>query len=232
MHDDFMEPQYEVMRRTETEFGREVLGLSTNAAYALDPKHLLFRAARYKFAARILEGQNRVLEVGCGDAFMTRIIQQHVGSVVAIDFDSLLVNDAKSRSSDNWPMELRVHNILDAPLRENFDAAVSLDVIEHISPDRETEFLANIVSSISNKGVVVIGAPSLESQQFASKESLEGHVNCKTASDLKKTLEVHFHNVFVFSMNDEVVHTGFHKMANYLFAVCCNPKIQTPLDLT
>jgi len=28
-----------------------------------------------------------------------------------------------------------------------------------------------------------------------------------------------FHNVFIFSMNDEVVHTGFHKMANYVFAI-------------
>jgi hypothetical protein len=25
----------------------------------------------------------------------------------------------------------------------------------------------------------------------------------------------------MFSMNDEVVHTGYHKMAHYLFAVCC-----------
>ena len=25
--------------------------------------------------------------------------------------------------------------------------------------------------------------------------------------------------VIIFSMNDEVVHTGFHKMANYVFAI-------------
>jgi hypothetical protein len=25
----------------------------------------------------------------------------------------------------------------------------------------------------------------------------------------------------MFSMNDEVVHTGFHPMAHYLFALCC-----------
>ncbi len=222
--DEFVEPQYRVMTTTEAEFGRQRLGLSTNAAYTLDPKHLLFRMARYKFAARMLEGQNRVLEVGCGDAFMTRIIQQHVGSVVAIDFDPLFVNDAKSRASGSWPLDLRVHDTLDAPLRENFDAAVSLDVIEHIPPDREIEFMENMVSSISENGVLVIGSPSLESQQYATEESLDGHVNCKTAADLRKTMETYFHNVFIFSMNDEVVHTGFHKMANYLFAVCCKPR--------
>jgi len=25
-------------------------------------------------------------------------------------------------------------------------------------------------------------------------------------------------------MNDEVVHTGYHKMAHYLFALCCGKK--------
>ena len=30
----------------------------------------------------------------------------------------------------------------------------------------------------------------------------------------------YFHDVFMFSMNDEVVHTGFHAMAHYLFALC------------
>ena len=33
-----------------------------------------------------------------------------------------------------------------------------------------------------------------------------------------------YHNVLLFSMNDEVVHTGYHAMAHYLFAVCCGPK--------
>ena len=37
-------------------------------------------------------------------------------------------------------------------------------------------------------------------------------------------MERHFHNVFMFAMNDEVVHTGYHKMAHYLFALACERK--------
>lgn len=224
MDRQFREPQYEIMSRAESDFGRAYLGLSTNAAYALDPKHILFRASRYKFAARVLEGQGRVLEVGCGDAFMTRIVQQHVGTVVAVDFDPILIGDALDRVSDQWPIDLRVHDMVEAPIGENFDAVLSLDVIEHILPENVDRFLANIVSSLSKTGVLVVGAPSIESQLYASKESIEGHVNCMTASDFKGLMSRFFHNVFVFSMNDEVVHTGFHKMANYLFTVCANPK--------
>jgi hypothetical protein len=33
-----------------------------------------------------------------------------------------------------------------------------------------------------------------------------------------------FHNVFVFSMNDEVVHTGYSPMAHYLLALGCGVK--------
>src|SRR5262249_47894355 len=37
-------------------------------------------------------------------------------------------------------------------------------------------------------------------------------------------LEKYFAHVFIFSMNDEVVHTGFSPMAHYLFALCSVPK--------
>ena len=33
-----------------------------------------------------------------------------------------------------------------------------------------------------------------------------------------------FHNVFIFSMNDEVIHTGFYPMAHYLWAIGVGPK--------
>ena len=65
------------------------------------------------------------------------------------------------------------------------------------------------------------GSPSLESQAYASAGSKAGHVNCKSGSELKELFLKFFHNVFLFSMNDEVVHTGFYKMAHYLFAIGC-----------
>ncbi|CAA7613597.1 hypothetical protein MCP1_120075 [Candidatus Terasakiella magnetica] len=38
-------------------------------------------------------------------------------------------------------------------------------------------------------------------------------------SHLAASLSRHFRHVLMFSMNDEVVHTGHHKMAHYIFAV-------------
>ncbi len=46
----------------------------------------------------------------------------------------------------------------------------------------------------------------------------------RVAPDLKALMETYFHSVFMFSMNDETVHTGYHKMAHYVIALCAHPK--------
>ena len=58
----------------------------------------------------------------------------------------------------------------------------------------------------------------------ASPPSKAGHVNCKDGLGFRALMQRFFHNVFLFSMNDEVVHTGFYPMAHYLFALCCGPR--------
>jgi len=97
-------------------------------------------------------------------------------------------------------------------------------VIEHVPPAQESQFMSAILASLDPHGVLILGAPSLESQVYASELSKQGHINCKSMPEFKKLMRQYFHNVFMFSMNDEVVHTGFHKMAHYLFAVGCSKR--------
>jgi cyclopropane fatty-acyl-phospholipid synthase-like methyltransferase len=203
--------------------GIERLGISTAWAWHDDPRHVLFTLSRYKFVAKMLAGRERVLEVGCGDGFATRLVAQAVKSVVGVDFDPQFIADANERRSDRWPIEFHVHDVVAAPVPGLFDAAFSLDVFEHIPRHLEDEFLRNIKTSLTMSGVLIVGTPSLESQQYASPQSKEGHVNCKTAEELQAVLQRHFSQVFIFSMNDEVVHTGYAKMAHYLMALCCQP---------
>jgi 2-polyprenyl-3-methyl-5-hydroxy-6-metoxy-1,4-benzoquinol methylase len=220
------EPQYNILFETAQKHGISKFGLMANESWNEDPKRTLFTLSRYKFVAKILAGKSNVLEVGCADAFGTRIVQQEVSEVTAIDFDEIFINDAKTRSNPNWPLNLMVHDILNGPVISStpFDGAYTLDVLEHIKPEDEELFLKNIILSIGKMAPVIVGMPSLESQSYASKQSKEGHINCKTGASLKLLLEKYFSNVFLFSMNDEVVHTGFYPMAHYLIAICCNPK--------
>ncbi|MFH0958863.1 MAG: class I SAM-dependent methyltransferase [Pseudomonadota bacterium] len=218
------EPQYKILFDVKKEHGISRLGLMVNESWNQDPKRTLFTLARYKFVAKMLTGRNRVLEVGCADAFGTRLVQQAVGHVTAIDFDPIFIDDVNERSNPAWPMECFVHDMLEGSVPGTYDAVYLLDVLEHISPEEESFFIQNILSSLDTNGVFIVGMPSLESQAYASPQSKAGHTNCKSGDDLRKFLTLWFHNVFIFSMNDEVVHTGFYPMAHYLFALCCGKK--------
>lgn len=224
MSHETREPQYQRCVELRDQFGLTPLGLMTNQVWHDDPKRLLFVLARYKFAAKMLAGRRRVLEVGCADAFATRIVQQMVGSVIAVDFDDVFVNDVNARRDNHWPLECHQHDMLSGPFQSGFDGAYSIDVLEHIPAEHEHCFVQNIARSLAPDGVVVIGSPSLESQAYASPISKAGHVNCKSGPDLQRLLSEHFRTTLLFSMNDEIVHTGFHAMAHYLFVIGCGPK--------
>jgi len=218
------EPQYQVMLDYYRRRGLESFGLMTSQAWFDDPKRLVFTLSRYKFVAKMLSGSQHVLEVGCADAFGTRIVLQEVGKLTAIDFDPSFVEDVNKRMSDRWPFNCVVHDMLAGPVPGHFDGAFALDVLEHIQPADEHVFLRNMVASLQPHGIAILGMPSLESQAYASEISRAGHINCKTMPDFRETMKRYFYNIFMFSMNDEIVHTGYHKMAHYSFAVCCGKR--------
>lgn len=217
------EPQYEALLDLKARRGIARLGLMNNQVWHDDPRRLAFTLARYKFVSKLLSGKQSVLEVGCGDAFASRIVKQEVKSLTVIDFDPVFIADIEERAEPQWPITAAVHDMLQAPYPGRFDAIYTLDVLEHIEAKNEDRFLKNMLASLDPAGALIVGMPSLESQAHASPQSKEGHVNCKSGKDLKRFLERYFSNVFLFSMNDEVVHTGFYPMAHYLLAVCASP---------
>jgi 2-polyprenyl-3-methyl-5-hydroxy-6-metoxy-1,4-benzoquinol methylase len=156
------EPQYKLMFDIIEKHGVSSLGLMVNWSWNEDPKRMLFGLSRYKFVAKMLAGKKSVLEVGCADAFFTRLVQQEVGYVTAVDFDPIFIEDSKKRMNPHWPMDCFVHDMLDGPVPGSFDAIYSLDVLEHISPDSESDFLQNMFASLNKNGVVIIGTPSLD----------------------------------------------------------------------
>lgn len=213
------ESQYQVLLDAEAD-GFERLGLMTSESWRRDPKHLVFTLSRYKFVAQMLAGCERVLEIGCGDAFGTRIVRQQVSSLTAVDFDAVFIKEAETRRSSPWTFDLLEHDLRNGPVPGKFDAVYALDVLEHVPAAEEDAFLRTMLAPLDERGAAIVGMPSLESQQYASAQSRLGHVNCKSGPDLKRLMLRFFDNVFLFSMNDEVVHTGFYNMAHYLLAVC------------
>ena len=224
MGKQFREHQYDEISTLEEEVRVASLGRMRNFDWHNDPRRLLFTLARYKFVSKMFDGYETVLEIGCGDAFATRIVQQTVKKVTATDFDPIFIEEIHDRRQHKWELDAHVHNMVLEPTKQSFDGIFSLDVLEHVQQSDEDAFLKNTCLSLKSHGALIIGMPSLESQTYASEGSKIGHVNCKTGTDLRDLMKKYFHSVFMFSMNDEVVHTGFFPMAHYLLAVCCDKK--------
>ncbi|MCG3175098.1 MAG: Ubiquinone biosynthesis O-methyltransferase [Candidatus Omnitrophica bacterium] len=204
-----------------TERGGTTLGPWSSNIWRHDPRHLGFLLARYKFCAKMLEGKKSVLEIGCGDAMGLPVLLQTVGSVHGVDFEPLVLEDAARRLKREGVSgcRLSVADLTRRPVPGRYDAAYSLDVIEHIPERLERRFVGNIVRSLTPQGVLILGTPNITAQRYASPASRAGHINLKSGPDLRRLLSAYFDNVFLFSMNDEVVHTGYGPMAHYLIAM-------------
>ena len=87
------EPQYNDCLRIRDEIGVDRLGLMTNQVWFDDPRRLAFVLARYKFVAKMLSGRRRVAELGCGDAFGSRIVLQEIEKLSVFDFDPVFIAD-------------------------------------------------------------------------------------------------------------------------------------------
>jgi 2-polyprenyl-3-methyl-5-hydroxy-6-metoxy-1,4-benzoquinol methylase len=201
--------------------------------FLLDPKRIAFFMSRYKFAAKMLHGCRDIIDVGCGDGMGTLALLSDTGAerVLGIDFEEKCIEHAvgklltalrDARPGDVEKISFACRDWLAGNVYATAicDGILSLDVIEHIESERAPAFLARIAGSLRDGGVAVIGTPNIAAAEFGSEHSKIGHINLYDAARLRDELRVGFRRVFMFSMNDEVVHTGFDKMAHYLIAVC------------
>jgi 2-polyprenyl-3-methyl-5-hydroxy-6-metoxy-1,4-benzoquinol methylase len=191
------------------------------------PRHLLFTMSRYKFAAKMLpQGERiKVLELGCQEGLGTLLLAEAGHNVLGIDFDKeAIIHAKKSIKKDN--ISFKYADFIGKRFGK-FRAVISLDVIEHISLDKEDKFIKTICSNLIPSGFCLIGTPNMTARQYASKYSQAGHVNLFTAERLDALLRKYFKNVFIFGMNDEVIHTGFYPMCHYMMALAAGIKRMT-----
>jgi len=194
------------------------LGPYSSHIWKTDPRHLGFLLARYKFVAKMLEGKERVLEIGMGDGLGIPVVAQTVGHVHAVDWEPLLFDDNGDRLAE-VSCSFECLDITEDGPDGAFDAAYSLDVLEHIAPEREGHYFENVCAALHQDGVFIVGTPNVTARAYATTGPDEGHINLKSWAELKRVMSERFVNLFMFSMNDEVVHTGYGPMAHYLMAM-------------
>lgn len=196
------------------------LGPWTSYSLLHDPKHLGFVLARYKFIAKMFDGFERVIEAGCGDAFGTPIVAQHVKQVLAIEPDGRHIKGNQKRLIKVKNIEFRQGTIQELKLvSKSFDGAYSVDVIEHLDKHLNEPFVASQAKILKDNGICIIGTPNISANRYASPRSRVQHINLHSQASLKKLMEKFFSRVFMFGMNDEILHTGYAPMCHYIFGM-------------
>lgn len=206
---------------TNEQFAAGELHLGPWTSYSMmhDPKHTAFVLSRYKFCSKLLAGKSRVLEVGCGDGFGAPIIAAEVGELHCVDWEPRNIEGNRRRLPFLSNTTFEVLDVSTQPPPGRYDGMYNIDVLEHVEPEFEIRFMDNITAALEPEGILIVGTPNESSARYATHRSDHQHINLKSAASLKELMLRYFHNCFVFSMNDEVVHTGYYPMAHYLFAV-------------
>ena len=207
-----------------TDLDKQVLLGSVNTFSLLnDPKHLMFTLSRYKFAAKMLQDKKKIIDVGCGEGIGCLMLKAETqAKIIGVDFDSEQISYANENIKPLGRIEFICQDLINERINiDQVDGLVSIDVLEHIHHDEEEKFFTNALSCLTDNAVAVFGTPTVYSQEYMSERSKLGHINLFDEERLRSILLKHFSYVFVFSMNDEMVHTGFPKMAHYFMALCC-----------
>jgi SAM-dependent methyltransferase len=202
---------------------RFCLGRGYTEAILRDPMSFAWSFARYKFVARVSTGYDPVCEIGCGEGLGAPMFNSRPGGYLGIEIDPAQTADTKKRLNEFKNVKFVTHDLCSEPLvgyQGQFRLVFLLDVLEHIYPAEESVFMENALRLLSPDGMMIIGVPSLEGSAYASHRSKLGHVNLKSQLDGKSELKRYFRHVISFSMNDEVVHTGFAHMSHYNLFTC------------
>lgn len=196
---------------------RVVLGRFYSHQLLNTPRNILFTLSRYKFAAKLIGENKTILEAGCNQGLGTVILSEFAKKIVAVDIDPEAIKEAKG-SFVKTKINFRNIDIFKVKIGK-FDAVVSFDLIEHVYKKNERIFFCSLLRNLKSHGICIIGTPNELAKEHSSRLSSTGHVNYYSWRRLKAEMEKYFYQVLLFSVNDEIVHTGFYPMAHYFIAV-------------
>lgn len=187
-----------------------------------NPLMAAIKLARFKFPARLLSPEDSVLDLGCGVGQGAYFYACHTrGEVVGIDLYADVEYARQTFRRDN--LRFVQGDLLDPPreiLGSRFDAVVSVDVIEHFSEADGRTLIERYAGLLRPGGTMILGSPNVLSSPYRSPQSRSVHVHEYEPEELRALCAPYFGRTFLFSMNDEVVHTGFSKMAWFFWVVC------------
>lgn len=147
-----------------------------------------------------LIGKNKVvLDLGCGDGFISELILKNGNEVVGIEVSEFAIKKATEKGIKVYDCDLSSdwNNLIE----KKFDVVLSGEIIEHIFDT--DKFLKNIHSVLKEDGVLILSTPNLAALgrrifllfginpliELTARKYESGHIRYFTLGSLKKLLK-------------------------------------------
>ena len=189
-----------------------------------NPLMATIKLARYKFVSKMLDTNDCIIDVGCGGGLSTLYYSNFCSKAIGIDNDVRRANEWKNYK--NRKLDFVCFDALNIS-KLNFDAncIINVDFIEHVSKKEGINFIKDCKHYLKNQKnkrnkMLIIGTPSYYSKKYRAKHNLKHHKYEYKPEELYNLCSKNFSRVLKFSMNDELVHTGFDKLGWFFFLIC------------
>ena len=195
--------------------------IALESQFLENPLMTAVKLARFKFPARMLGPKDDVLDLGCGRGYGTYFYSSMTeGRVIGVDY---FTDITQVRSQISRPNLQYIEEDLRKPseklLALRHDAIISVDVIEHFSREGGTAIIEQFSNTLNPGGMMILGTPNRRSAEWRSEQSKKVHIHEYEPEELREVCDRYFKRTFLFSMNDEIVHTGFSKLAWFFYIV-------------
>ena len=179
----------------------------SNAIYK-SPESLIYALSRYKFAARLACKGRRVLEIACGEGIGVPILSEFAKSFTGVDNNPEKIRQAQSLWENNTIKFILNENLMNS--FGKFDSVICINNTKHFDTAEGAGLLKAIYLNLGEDGQCVISIP--------------GKIGHSGLEKSKDALRQYFHNVFAFSMNNEIIHAGPSKDPDYTLLLACYKK--------
>lgn len=145
---------------------------------------------RARFGMKYLHSSDVVLDLGCGDGYITNILREACGTIIGIDYSEQAILDARSL----YPSaDFRHMSCTDLEFRkESFDKVICFEILEHLTPLQAEKTIAESLRVLRPGGTLIGSTPLRSTVQ--SNPSTYAHIYEYSEAELRDLLGV-FHDI-------------------------------------